>query len=266
MSFLEKLLIVISILVVAVLVTLGLLPLVTALGLCAVASIGWKFRDKSVSHWVRVGLFFLLVPLVFGVATYRPEGFSYPLLFELSRSGDDPQYRLFINFSKALVGFILLYLLWQKLREGEFVAKATYQFVVTLVAPVLIIGFAIPVLGLGLQPKAIEQMVLFAGANLLIVCVAEEAFMRLLLQQQLRNAIASVSANRWIQELIPLIAVTFIFVAIHAGISGAAVWVYTLAGFLYGLSYTLSKNIFYPITIHFFVNQIHFSFLTYPVA
>ncbi|MGV8838615.1 CPBP family intramembrane glutamic endopeptidase, partial [Cellvibrio sp.] len=132
-------------------------------------------------------------------------------------------------------------------------------------APLLIIGVAIPVLGLQLQPKPIEQILMVVVVNLLITCVAEEVFMRYLFQQNLRNAIASFTANRALQEIIPLLLVTGVFVAIHAGISDAAIWVYALAGFLYGLSYTLSKNILYPIAIHFLVNQIHFSFLTYPL-
>jgi uncharacterized protein len=84
-------------------------------------------------------------------------------------------------------------------------------------------------------------------------------------QQSLRSAVANFTANRALQEIIPLLLVTGVFVAIHADISGAAVWVYALAGFLYGLSYTLGKNIIYPIAVHFLVNQIHFSFLTYPL-
>ncbi len=252
--------------IIAALVFLQYLPLANGAGLLGVAGLAVFVRKDSANRKLKAILFLLMVPLVFWVATFRSEGFNYPLLLSLpGAEGQLTRYELFVNFAKALVGFTLLYLLWQKLREGEFVARARYSFLVALLAPVLIVAVAIPVLGLYLQPKTIEQMVLFGLGNLLIVCVAEEAFFRFLLQQPLRNAIAGMTANRGVQELIPLLLVTAIFVAIHSGIGGVAIWVYALAGFLYGLSYTLSKNICYPIMIHFFVNQIHFSFLTYPL-
>ncbi len=253
-------------LLVAALVTASCLPFENALGLGGVVGLAWYFRKIELNRWLRAGLFLLLVPLAFWVATFEPEGFDYPVVFSLAGEGDGaPRYVFDVNFAKALCGFVLVYLLWPTLRKGEFVARARYPFLVALLAPVLIIAVAIPALGLHLQPKTIEQMMLFALGNLLIVCVAEEAFLRFLLQQPLRNAIAGMTANRWVQELIPLLLVTATFVAIHSGISGAVIWIYALAGFLYGLSYTLSKNIGYPIMIHFFVNQIHFSFLTYPL-
>lgn len=248
------------------LVVAGWLSWGNALGLVGVAVLAWFFRKEELGRWVRTGLFLVLVPLTFWTATFKPEGFSYPLLMGLPGENDDVhRFELFINFSKALAGFILLYLLWPKLREGEFIARARYQFGVALLAPMIIVGIAIPMLGLYLQPKQLEQMLLFAAANLLVICVAEEAFMRFLFQQHLRNAVAGFTVNHWLQELVPLILVTGIFVAIHSGLNSATIWVYMLAGFLYGLSYTLSKNICYPIMIHFFVNQMHFSFLTYPL-
>ncbi|HSC68854.1 MAG TPA: CPBP family intramembrane glutamic endopeptidase, partial [Cellvibrio sp.] len=224
----------------------------------------WCFRKEELNGWIKLGLFLVLVPLAFWVATYRPTGFSYPLLFSLPRDGQTSGYDFYINFSKALAGFILLCLLWPRLRTDEFVVRSRYSLAVALIAPILVISLAVPVLNLAWQPKPIEQVLLFAAMNLSIVCVAEEVFMRFLFQQNLRNAVACLTANPWLQELLPLLAVTIIFVAIHAGLSGAAVWIYALAGFLYGLSYTLSKNIIYPIMVHFLVNQIHFSFLTYP--
>ena len=252
--------------VVAVLVMAGWLPLANALGLVGVACLAWFFRKEELSRWIKTGLFLLLVPLAFWVASYEPEGFAYPVLFGLAGDGGEAsRYELSVDFAKGVAGFLLLYLLWPKRAVNEFVAAKWISVSILLLAPPLIIGVAIPVLGLQLQPKLIEQILMVAVVNLLITCVAEEVFLRFLFQQNLRNAVASYTANRSLQEIIPLLMVTFVFVAIHTGISGAAVWVYALAGLLYGLSYTLSKNILYPIAIHFLVNQIHFSFLTYPL-
>lgn len=252
--------------IVVALVLLQWLPLANGMGLLGVAVLASFFRKESVSRKLKVGVFLTLVPLAFWVATFEPKGFAYPVVFSLvGESEGAARYVFDVNFAKALCGFLLVYLLWPTLREGEFVARARYAFLVALLSPALIIAVAVPVLGLQLQPKMIDQMALFAIGNLLIVCIAEEAFLRFLFQQPLRNLIANMTVNRWAQELIPLVLVTGVFVAIHSGLSGAAIWIYGFAGFLYGLSYTLSKNIAYPIAIHFFVSQIHFSFLTYPV-
>lgn len=252
--------------VVVVLMMVGWLPLANAAGLAGIACLAWFFRKEELNRWVKVGLFFLLVPLAFWVASYEPEGFAYPLLFSLPGDDGEPaRYELSVDFAKGIAGFLLLYLLWPKRAANEFIAGKWFSISVLLLAPLLIISVAISVLGLQWQPKPIEQILQFAAVSLLITCVAEEVFMRFLFQQNLRNAIASFTDNRALQEIIPLLLVTGIFVAIHTGISGTAVWVYALAGFLYGLSYTLGKNILYPIVIHFLVNQIHFSFLTYPL-
>ncbi len=207
----------------------------------------------------------MLVPLVFWVATYRPEGFSYPLVLSLpGAEGQGERFNLYINFAKALVGFCLLFLLWKKVTDSEFVARPRWQFLIALLAPFIIVALAVPVMDLALQPKAMSQIATFALVNLFAIALAEETFMRLLIQQSMRNTLANLGANRLLQELLPLALVTIIFVVIHTGLSAAALWIYALAGFLYGLSYTLSKNVFYPIMIHFWVNLLHFSWLTYP--
>ncbi len=252
--------------VAALLAIMHWLPLANAVGLLGVAGLAWCFRKEYLSCWPKACFWVLLVPLAFWVATYRPAGFSYPLVFSLPGITDAmPRYEFFANIGKGLCGFVLLYFLWVKPRADEFVAASKCQILVVLFAPVVVIAMAIFVLDLNIQIKKLEQVFLFALGNLLIICVAEETFMRLLLQLPLRNAVANMTTNRWVQELVPLLLVTAIFIVIHSGLSGAAIWVYVLAGFLYGLSYTLSKNIAYPIAVHFMVNQIHFSFLTYPL-
>ncbi|WP_049631135.1 CPBP family intramembrane glutamic endopeptidase [Cellvibrio sp. pealriver] len=248
------------------LVMLGWLPVANAIGLVGVAFLAWFFRKEELSPWIKTGLFLLLVPLAFWVASYEPQGFAYPLLLSLAGDAGEPaRYELSVDFAKGIAGFLLLYLLWPKRMANEWVADKWISALFVLLASLIIIGVAILVLGLQWQPKPIEQILQFAAVSLLITCLAEEVFLRFLFQHNLRNAVASVTANRALQEIIPLVLVTCVFVAIHSGLSGAAVWVYALAGFLYGLSYTLGKHIVYPIALHFLVNQIHFSFLTYPL-
>ena len=246
------------------LVMVGWLPVANAIGLMGVAFLAWFFRKEKLNAWIKTGLFLLLVPLAFWVASYEPQGFAYPLLLSLAGDAGEPaRYELSVDFAKGIAGFLLLYLLWPKRMANEWVADKWISALFVLLASLIIIGVAILVLGLQWQSKPIEQILQFAVVSLLITCVAEEVFLRFLFQQSLRNTIANFTRIRALQEIIPLLLVTCVFVAIHSGLSGAAVWVYALAGFLYGLSYTLGKNIVYPIALHFLVNQIHFSFLTY---
>lgn len=248
------------------LIIVAWLPWLNAVGLICIGCLAWFFRKEELSRWTKVSLFSLLVPLAFWVASYEPQGFAYPLLLSLAGDEGEPaRYELSVDLAKGIAGFLLLYLLWPKSHTTEFIASRWASISLLLIAPVLIIGVAIQLLDLQWQPKPIEQILQFAAVNLLVTCLAEEVFMRFLFQQSFRNAVASYTANHVLQELIPLLLVTGIFVAIHAGINGEAILIYALAGALYGLSYTLSKNILYPIVIHSLVNQIHFSFLTYPM-
>jgi uncharacterized protein len=123
---------------------------------------------------------------------------------------------------------------------------------------------AILCLNLKLEPKTFEQIFAFAAVNLLVTCVAEEVFLRFLLQQQIQFALQRIVKNRFVVEAVPLLITTIIFVLIHNNLDSAT-WLYATAGFLYGLSYTLNKSIFFPIGLHFSVNFIHFGWLSYPV-
>lgn len=107
---------------------------------------------------------------------------------------------------------------------------------------------------------------MFGLVNLVVTCISEEAFMRLLVQAQIQNFISGAVKQKFWQELIPLVVATSLFTLIHFSSNLNVTLAYGLAGFLYGLVYSLTKNIWMCIAVHFGVNIIHFSFLTYPLA
>ncbi|HSC68641.1 MAG TPA: CPBP family intramembrane glutamate endopeptidase, partial [Cellvibrio sp.] len=74
----EKILSGILIAVVFGLILLQWLPPVNGVGVFAIAGLTWCFRKEELNGWIKLGLFLVLVPLAFWVATYRPTGFSYP--------------------------------------------------------------------------------------------------------------------------------------------------------------------------------------------
>ena len=124
---------------------------------------------------------------------------------------------------------------------------------------------AYKILGLAFHVKPFKYIVLFGLVNLIITCLAEEAFMRLLLQEQIQKFISGAVTHKLWQEFIPLITTTFIFVLTHSVQGFNAVLAFAVAGFSYGLVYSLTKNLWACVAVHFAVNIIHFSFLTYPL-
>lgn len=242
-----------------------LIPIENAFGICILGILLYLCREKFSASWQKILLWLLMVPLTFWIATWRPQDFSYPLLMHYVSTDGANQFSLYANLSKGLVGFCLLIMLWPTVEQQRHIFPKSWRVVSLLLSPLLIIGLAIVLFDLKWEPKSIQQILIFSAANILLTCIAEEAFMRFLLQQPMILAMSRWTRNPWFQEAVPLFLVTAVFVAIHSGVKGSAIWVYGLAGLLYGLSYTLSKNIFYPIAVHAAVNILHFSVLTYPL-
>ena len=209
----------------------------------------------------------LLVVLGFACALYRPQGFSYPVWFEVSALHDNGKAFVYSpNLVKGLAGFMLLVTLLI-LRSASYV-QGRLGFLIAAVAVVLILANAWVVLGLAWYPKGGAILGLFLVGNLLTTCVAEEAFARLLLHEPLFNGLRQLSGNklpRWIVDGVVLLLLTALFLATHAVSSGALMWVYGVAGCLYGLVYVLTRNIYLTIGVHFGVNALHFGLLTYPL-
>lgn len=241
------------------------LPTGITAALTALTGLTLLYRKPLIAPWQKTMLWLLLVPLTFWVATWRPAGFSYPLLLQLRDTTGDIVFSLHANIAKGLAGFILLLLLWPKAYPSDNRTPAHYYWLLLIVSPPIILAAGVALLDLQWQPKLLQHIVIFAFANLFLTCVAEEVFLRLLLQRPLIRVVAQWTGKPWLSEALAVLLLTFIFVAIHAGLSGAAIQVYALAGFCYTLSYSLSKNILFPIALHFSVNLGHFALLTYPL-
>lgn len=213
-------------------------------------------------------IWLLIIAVGLFLAIYRPHEFSYPLIFHAAElhEGGKP-FTLHINSAKALAGYlVLLFLINQPDVPGKTVCKSRLQqFAVALAFAFLILTVAWFVLDLHIYPKSITYVLAFGIINLLVTCVSEEAFMRLVFQAQLERFIANFTNKTAIYQGISLFTTTLLFVATHAVASIELLIVFTLAGFLYGLVYTLTKNVFASIATHFTVNIVHFSFLTYPL-
>lgn len=241
------------------------LPAGITTALLALTALTFLCRTSVAAFWRNIILWLVLAPLTFWVATWRPAGFSYPLLLQLHNAVGDVAFSLHANIAKGLAGFILLLLLWPKRNTDEHRAPRVYCWLLLIFSPAIILVTGVMLLDLHWQPKLLQHIIIFAVANLLLTCVAEEAFLRLLLQQPLITWLTQRTDKHWLSEMLPVLLLTLIFVVIHTGLSGAAIWLYALAGFCYALSYSLSKNILFSIALHFAVNLGHFALLTYPL-
>lgn len=220
-----------------------------------------------------------LVVLGFVSALYRPEGFSYPVWFDLPQlhTGGKP-FTYTPNLTKALAGFMVLAALLPFARaiaqrespqwQARIRMNRALQICMACACVFLIVLNAWLVLGLDWHPKMGSFVLLFLVGNLLTTCVAEEAFMRLLMHEPIRAALLKVTKHKlssWVADGLVLVFLTLLFLVTHSLSSGALYWVFGVAGFIYGLVYVLTRNIWLTIAVHFGVNAVHFGFLTYPL-
>jgi len=251
-------------------VVTNLLPLVTA-SLIAIFAMALWFYDYFTERNIRFGFYVSwLCAIVVGilVGVYRPSDFTYPLVFSVERLhvGGLPS-NLYINVGKFFAGLIILYfLISYKSIAPAYVNSRYKQYALAFVLAILTVILAYTVLDLNFYIKPFKHIFLFGLVNLLVTCLAEEAFMRLLLQSQIQKFISGIIKQRLLQEIIPLAIATFIFVITHFVHGLNNLLVFTAAGFCYGLVYSLTKNVWACVAVHFTVNIIHFSFLTYPLT
>ena len=211
---------------------------------------------------------FLAIVLGIAIGLYRPSGFSYPLVFSTNQlyEGGLP-FSLYVNTAKLFAGYIIICFLFSPKSQGDiYIRSSLQQYVFAVSLGVIVVLIAGLFLGLEFHLKSLNYIVMFGLANLLVTCIAEEAFMRLLLQAQIQKFLSVKVKNVFWLEAIPLLIATLIFVVTHIVTSLNAIMVFGLAGFTYGLVYSLTKNLWACVAIHFTVNIIHFSFLTYPLV
>ncbi|WP_075185612.1 CPBP family intramembrane glutamic endopeptidase [Teredinibacter haidensis] len=217
---------------------------------------------KTFALWLIVVILGLLVGI------YRPQNFDYPILFERLRLHENGlPYAHYINTAKLLAGYCTLIILYQTRSKHAATIKGNAKqglLSVTFAGGILIVGHKL--LGFEHHNKEASLIFLFGVSNLLVTCVSEEAFMRLLLQEQIGKYLSTLFRSSTANEVMALGIVTLLFAATHGAFTSDAGAVYMMAGFLYGLMYTLTRNIIVVVLLHFTVNIIHFSFFTYPLA
>lgn len=202
-------------------------------------------------------LFTLLTLLLgFALALHAVPGYDNPLLLKDVRlSANSAPFTMYANFDKGVAGLVLMAFLCRhasSLRDFAAAWKSQAFVLAALVSGVMgvawVIGFVRP------DFKLSPFLPLFAGVNLLFVCVAEEAFFRGVIQEQL---------SRYNDAL--AVAVSgLLFGAVHLGGGWQFAVLASLAGLGYALLYARTRRIEVPIAAHFLLNLVHFVGFTYP--
>ncbi|MFC4276078.1 CPBP family intramembrane glutamic endopeptidase [Achromobacter aloeverae] len=187
-------------------------------------------------------------------------GFDNPMVINAMRTTPDAApFTMYLNLDKPLAGFwIVLALPWMACRRFWRQAFPATGLALALAVPICMI-LAVALGMVHWAPKIPPYSLIWILNNLLLVCVAEEAFFRGYVQGGLSRLLGNGELARngaWI-----LSAVLFGF----AHYAGGWRWMLLagVAGLAYGLAYRRG-GLRAAVLTHFGLNAVHFFFFTYP--
>lgn len=237
----------------------GQLTLFAAAPIAILIAAAWAIQAKR-PMWVKVIGHVLFVATALGLALHLLPGFKNPLALAGRVSPTAIDYRMYLNLDKALIAVWVLWawphLEWAKspwvgLRQGLLWGVGTG-------AACLALGVAAGMLTW--EPKWPHVIPLWALNNLLLVCVAEEAFFRGYLQQGLITLLGERRHAAWIG----LGAAALLFGLAHFAAGPAMMVVAIIAGLGYGMAYQRG-GLLAAILAHFALNALHLVLFTYPM-
>jgi uncharacterized protein len=213
---------------------------------------------------MKVPLAIAVVAASLGLMAHVVPGFSNVLIVKDALvSPDAVPFTLYFNFDKALIGlFLLVFAIPLIVSRAEWFAmlRAALPRIIVVIAVVLVAAFALK--HVRFESKWPAFFPLWAWANLLFTCTAEEAVFRGVIQRTIVGD-AQPSTRRAIAAL--LIAAV-LFGAVHFAGGPRAIVMATIAGAGYGWVYWRSGNrIEASILAHFLLNTTHILLFTYPM-
>lgn len=251
----------------------------------------WLHTSQSSAISRNLG-FILLALLALAGALHLIPGFANPLLINAQLLTPDAiAYTLYANFDKGWAGYCLLLAIWpsqnrhqnQHQNQPQNPAAGSIQIArqphsqhlaslywrgfwpVWPLTVLAAIGLALGLQLLQFAPKWPDFALQFIFCNLLLTCVAEEAFFRGLLQRPLYQWLSQrgVSANQ--AAWCAIVGVSILFGLAHLAGGGAYALVATIASVGYGWAYQRSGRIEVAIVAHAALNVVHMTLFTYPM-
>ena len=125
----------------------------------------------------------LLSGLALAFSLHIIPGFNNELLFASEKFGESSlPFKLYANLDKALAGLAILIAMGQHLKW-----RFSFNTLYSMLAVVLLFFSLCLLLGAKLDPKLGELTLAFIFFNLLVTCIAEEAFFRLVIQNNIHK-------------------------------------------------------------------------------
>ncbi len=210
----------------------------------------------------QVGLASGFAVIAVGIATGLLPGFEELLVYEgVELSSDAVPYTLALNYAKGAVGVLILGMgagLTRSRSEWSALLRPTLVYALITLAAVTALAVALG--QVRVDPKWHPLFLVWAVANLLFTCVAEEAFFRAFLQRRLALWLASFKYSLIVAWLIA----SLLFGCAHLGGGISLFVVATAAGLGYGWAYLKTGRFESAVLVHFLFNTTHFLLLTYP--
>ena len=170
-------------------------------------------------------------------------------------------YALGVGFPTVTAGILIIGLINPTLVSASGLAR-----VLASAAPVFLVTAACVIacaLALGytrFDPHWHALFLLWAPVNLFSTCLAEEAFFRGFVQQELGRA----GANRALWGGLALTVGAVLFGLVHFAGGASYVIAGIVAGLGYGLAFLRTQRLEAAMAVHFGVNAVHFLLFTYP--
>lgn len=239
----------------------GILDWRAPLSIAVFAALAWGAREAR-GKYVRALLLALTAVAALALALHKAPGFHNPMLADGIRfSSDGAPFALWANFDKAVVGIVLVGVFCERIGSA-----AEWRQMLRRIAPV-VASTLVVVLGLGwllgqIRPdvKWTPYSAWFLASNLLITCVAEEAFFRGFLLEKMAHAMRGWRGG----VLVATLVTSVLFGLAHLGGGSLLALLATIAGLHYAAAYLLSKRVEGAILAHFVLNAVHFLAFTYP--
>jgi membrane protease YdiL (CAAX protease family) len=206
------------------------------------------------------GALIFLSGLAFAFSLHIIPGFNNELLFSSEQFGlSDLPFKLSAKLNKALAGFAILMAMSQHLTW-----RISFNTLKLILGSILLFFLLCLLLGAKLDPKLGELTLAFIFFNLLVTCIAEEAFFRLVIQNGIYN-VSKGFLGGWFAVF--LTAVIFMLAHFHTGIGAdKRLLLIFIAGLLYGGIYLKSKSFGSAVFAHFTINIIYFSLFAFPAT
>lgn len=218
-------------------------------------------NDAILKKWYFIlSLWFIVVGYSCLIYLHYIPGFNNLLIWDhIKFTKSAIPFTMYLNLDKVTVAIFLFgtsLTVNQKFIDWKSTFKAVVKFFPVVVIVLLSLTYCFNYIRF--EPKMVNGLFMWAINNLFFVCFAEEALFRGFIQ----NSLSSLSYKYSNQFAIIIAGILFGLLHIAGGYK--YVILATLAGFLYGYIYHITKKIEVNILTHFLVNFTHIMLFTYP--